>query len=290
MSAENISINTASREISNSYNRIKMVWIIISLLSIGSIANQVQCYRYQQEAEENQELHIFCGEYNGIRIISAKWTYNRLKARNWITPNMRMFSFFWGKYLGIGTWDVTKTVEGICGLEHKCKFKATRELFGDCGYQMFLAVNYVCIECTDRKRKKRSDTEANRCYEWQEGPFVDNNNNTFCPNKRFEFKHVDTNRPISLESAELAAIHFDYRRINLLKTSPAKLISVFLTGRDLINYVEENSTICAFTQIFPKYNCEKIDTRQWNCTYKGDFIARHDKLSGHYLNESDSVN
>lgn len=268
-----------------------MVWFVIFLLCIGLIGNRgVQSHR--EQAEENQELYIVCGENHGIKIISAKWTYNRAKVINWITPNRRMFSFLWGKYFGIGTWDVTKTVEGICGLEHECAFKPTRSLFGNCGYEMFLDVNYVCIDCTDTKRMKRFSTDRNRCYdyEWQEEPFVDDNNKELCPNKKFEFKHVDTKRENSLESAELVATHLDYRRNCLMRTSPTNIISVFLTGGNLINYVEENSTECKFTTFFPKYNCYKnMETKLWDCKYIGYVIARHRKYNGHYLHYLDTL-
>lgn len=113
------------------------VSLILALLAIQTNA-------LEHEVEENQLFSIQCAPNQAINIKSAVWTYNQAKVENYFTLNIRNFVFLWGKHVGICKYDVQRFLNARCNFQHRCSFTALRETFGDCGYDMFLKVEYEC--------------------------------------------------------------------------------------------------------------------------------------------------
>lgn len=121
---------------------------IISLLSIASLVIQVFAllgFSNRKKRDEDVPFDIECPENEFIRITEAKWQYKRTSLSNLLKPNIRFPAFFFGNYLGMGTWDVLWKVRRLCAGENNCSFTPSRDLFGDCGYKMHLTVSWHCI-------------------------------------------------------------------------------------------------------------------------------------------------
>lgn len=122
---------------------------IFTLLSIALLVIQIGAaiigHENKRTADEDKNITLSCSDDEYFRIKDAKWQYKRTSLRNLFTPNIRFAAFYWGNYLGMGRWDVAWKVRKLCKDKKKiCTFVPTRDLFGDCGYKMFLQVKYDC--------------------------------------------------------------------------------------------------------------------------------------------------
>lgn len=270
------------------------VCIVISLIVILR-ASKVLALEY--EVDENEPLDIRCSNSERIEIINAQFQYNRLNVLNLIRPNIRHITFFWGPYVGMCTWNVTKAVQGICNSASSCTFVPTREMFGDCGYKMFLQIDYECIPCINQMSRNDEHSQSviangigsKICNSYYNAMPAIAKTSENCPNEQFHANHINTNIPNSKFQADTFASHIEFRtHMAMINTSSTLYNTVFITGGSPMTYHQENTNVCTFTRNAYKYFCKRIMLYVWDCEYKGQMIARHNMTNGHYLQQLDS--
>lgn len=210
--------------------------------------------------------------------------------RNLFMPTFRNFAYLWGKTIGMCTYDETEKVKNICQGSSSCTFKADRAtLSDDCKYWMTLTIDYECVACVERPRRKRT-IDFNHVYE---NYFYCNlnvklpNSINSCPNQRFVLKHEDSRNPDTVDGAAYVARQAEFRRIhgNTVSTS---LHTVFITNTPMTYHYDIASGNCVFDRRATKYNCTRQSEFNWACTNIGPRFASHNPVTGHYLSNLDT--
>lgn len=261
----------------------------------------VKIYSLSQEVDENHELTIKCGNNQVIQIDNALWQYDRANIKNMFTPNVRNMAYLWGPYVGVCTWNVKDRLSWVC--DHSkgdCKIKPTRKGFGECCcgldwsiccYNMFLKVDYTCVDCPNNRRRRRStinsiDSIAFKCEQYYGFGQNIKRFNT-CPHVNFIDKHIMNSLYENSEAGARAFAHMiDYRRLwqlTSVKNTPY-VQSLFYTPS--MSY-EERGDLCFFAWAARKYQCTWTGG-DWHCRAAGIVRAFHNKnLDGHYMQELD---
>lgn len=116
---------------------------VVSILLTSAIFI-LQVNSFQVVGKENELFSLSCPSVGGIKILNATWRYKRSNLMNALSVNIRNAVYLVGPYIGVGTWNVTKYLQGKCTSKPECSFTPTRQLLGDCGYEMNLEVEYYC--------------------------------------------------------------------------------------------------------------------------------------------------
>lgn len=129
-------------------------------------------HSFEHEVDEYEKFSINCLSGESIRINEANWRHKRTSISNMFTINWRNYGYIWGGYLGMCAWNVAKEVGDKCDGKSKCDFVPTRGMFGDCGYIMFLNVDYDCVPycqttpvsaCQRRSKRSGNATPSTSC-------------------------------------------------------------------------------------------------------------------------------
>lgn len=253
------------------------------------------------EVDENVEMSIKCENNQAIQIDDAVWQYRRTSIKNMFTPNVRNLSYMWGPYVGVCTWNIKERLSWVCDRAHnngECTIKPTRKGFGECCcgidwslccYDMFLKVDYTCIQCPNNRRRRRSnssrinsiDSPAYICEKYF-GFGQNIKRDKTCPHVNFVDKHVMTPQYENSEAGARAFAHItDYRRLwqlTSVKNTPNVQSLFYAPGT-----YETDGDLCIFHRPANKYQCNWTGD-DWRCRDAGRVRATHSiSLNGHYL-------
>lgn len=238
---------------------------------------------------------ITCPEDYFIRVDAAQWSmkgsiWNNIQA-NWnILVNVNDKSCPFDKKLDIAEY---------CAGYRSCTLTATKELLGNCPYDMGLKVYYWCSDC---KNPENLPSRRRRGIGWDlsflprlvgtcnlnlQLPRSDRK----CPNILFLTKHTCDDCDDTIIAVQMHAMQtynarytkgFDLTRTD---NKPPKeelppLNTVFVRTRSM-TYSREGE-YCVSNSYAPKYNCEKIMGNEWDCRRQGMVRFTHYVSSGHY--------
>lgn len=162
-----------------------------------------------------------------------------------------------------------------------------------------LIVDHYCELCEDNRRKRRMNRTCSKdlCdkthgytglrINHSEGRcnvrYTYPKRETACPNARFLVKHVSQGRTKGQKAIEELAVEVAYIRdfVNATRTS---FNSIF--EYDHMTY-RQNGTLCVFNDFAAKFNCQYHPNNVWACEPRGEVIAVHDMVSGHYYHKMD---
>lgn len=282
----------------------------IILLFIASCATQSS--GKQLGAKENEEIHIECPRWDGINIDFAVWKHDEPLWYRHEPPAVREYGFYEGQLLASCRWTQNIGVKEICEGKEQCKFKPSRFLFGDCGYNMFLHVTYHCSPCSSfdgvyNSRKKRSTIGDDLGVDiWQEvckkvkrktqvsgnaggSQYAGGSAGTYCPHPAFEAKHVLYGRSDTVAAAENFAKNAHSGRQNHGRTH-TEVNTVYYVGQNQPMTYEEKDrgANCQFLRTATKYLCQYDRSQtvwRWECYRHGQAYAKHDKFNGHLVDD-----
>ncbi len=211
---------------------IKIAALLITILI-------AQVYSLEQEVYENDNVCIQCNSKERIQIISASWDYDRL-SRNVLTPNIRNLAYWWGTYLGMCSYDVKNFVTAKCGYDNKCCFTPTRALLGDCGYHMYLRIEYFCEYSADNTFTLSDDLNCSAV------------SSNFCTNNPHPFGQYNRRRKRQGPSTSnyCASHHTIDQRARALENDP-QLLTQHPTNMDAVTSIT--------TRDYPRRNGTRVN-------------------------------
>lgn len=248
---------------------------------------------------ENNPVDINCGSNHVIAIEAATWKFNPTSPTNYlILPNWRNFVMPLNVAGVICSYDKVFEVKLFCHGHEHCNFLANRTVLGDdCNYWLELNINYECHSC-DQSRRRRRGSEDSKLFDLCKSQYFEvlrphgsrtnqhilGDQSIYCPNHEFLDKHMNTLFPNTVDGARQFAQRIARMRLQSV-TSATSLHTVFHSESGM-SYREQYGRFCIFERPASKYDC-RLRHNAWTCTYEGEVVAVHNKMSGHYHSELD---
>lgn len=255
----------------------------------------VSIFGFSVTIDEGGSASLSCGEPNEyLQIDSAEWTYDKLHWKNYITPSIENFAFFWGNFIGMCSSNVVANVTAMCFGKNSCDVDATREHFTKgCQYYMILKLEYSCLPCSpepSRRKRVGMPSLGSSLYVGCTNLMArlpSKLSSIGCPHTAFVAKHVCTN---TCSDTPVGASMFANQAHTVRffgPTSETNFNTVFINLGNPLTYTQ-NGNLCVFDTPASKYECvNSTQNPGWRCTYRRQVIATHNVFSGHYENTMD---
>lgn len=123
---------------------ISVITVLISLVQVISTLKRT--------VDEDKKLQLACPDNKCVKIKDAIWQKKRASIKNMFKIRTNQRKYKQNKqhitYIGKGKWNATQDIQQECSIGYPgCNITPTIQMILDCGYKMFLRVEYECLNC-----------------------------------------------------------------------------------------------------------------------------------------------